>query len=124
MNTGHRWSPCRNAQMAMSGTLTASTAGVSVPGGPPGTGKGFATPAPMACPLPGSVLPALVLWGPAQLGVGKPSRPLLLRETQDTLPPPPSGRATGHCPEEHLLEALSYSGVPHHTPKGSVCGGG
>lgn len=32
VNTGHHWSPCRNAQMAMSGTPTASTAGVSVPG--------------------------------------------------------------------------------------------
>lgn len=51
MNTGRRWSPCRNAQMAMSGTLTASTAGVSVPGGATHRqepGKGLQPPAPRA----------------------------------------------------------------------------
>lgn len=44
----------------------------------------------MACPLSSSawLRPALVLWGPARLGVEEPSGPLPLRETQDTLPPP------------------------------------
>lgn len=90
VNTGHCWSPCRNAQMAMSGTPTASTAGVSVPRGLtyPTNGEGDCNPSskscsrsPGACPLPSSALlrPDLVLYGPAQLGVEKPSRPLPLR---------------------------------------------
>lgn len=70
MTTGHLWSPCRNAQMAMSGTPTASTAGVSMLGAP-GSGlqlqHGELLWEPVACPLPSSAWPwpALVLRGPA-----------------------------------------------------------
>ena len=84
--------------MAMSGTPTASTAGVSAPGGPTprnwegdcGLSSESSTGSPMTCPLPSLAWrrPALIPWGPAQLGVEKPCRPLPLRETQDTLPPP------------------------------------
>ena len=95
MTTGHLWSPCRNAQTAMSGTLTASTAGVRMLGGPshprePGRGLQPHLQE-LLCLLPSSAWPrpALVLRGPAWLGVEKPSRPLPLRETQDTLPAPP-----------------------------------
>jgi hypothetical protein len=68
--TGHLWCLFRNAQMAMSGIQIASTAGVSVPGGPitPSNGEGI-TASQIHRHLqelqrkPNGPRPTLVLWG-------------------------------------------------------------
>lgn len=68
--TGHLWCLFRNAQMAMSGIQIASTAGVSVPGGPitPSKGEGI-TASQIHRHLqelqrkPNGPRPTLVLWG-------------------------------------------------------------
>ena len=111
--------------MAMSGTLTASTAGVSVPGGlthPPRNLDRDCNPSCKSCLLQeaNGLSVAQLCFAKAssgsleaaQPGVEKPSRPLPLRETQDT-PPPLLSRQESH-PALPQACCLLPSRVPSH----------